>query len=375
LWGRSHPGTTGNGDRGDIHRAPGDAPFAPPVVEFVPVQHDAHEGPPTQRRDWDVIPRAAWLALARRHRPGWPRPSGAPVPDQDLIRTCDDIVQQLFAIGLAMRTIPAALQRPSGGGRPDHRAHNDLQRVIRQIHGAVLDPGPLCRGPTFGFDLMPRVRNWRDLNFYRPSPQDRYRHVDALFGEPGRNVIDWELIENHYLDVMRVVLSIQEGKISSVTLMRRLSTYSRRNNFYKAFREIGRVIRTVQLLRFLSDPQLRRRTTAETNKVESYNRFSAWCRFGNAGVIADNDPEEQEKILKFSTLLTNAVIFHTTLDMMTAVRELIAEGRTITEQDLAVLSPYLTARIQRFGVYATDELALTPEPFDARLAIDLATAP
>jgi TnpA family transposase len=227
----------------------------------------------------------------------------------------------------------------------------------------------------FGFDLMPRVRNWRDLNFYRPSPQDRYRHVDALFGEPGRNVIDWELIENHYLDVMRVVLSIQEGKISSVTLMRRLSTYSRRNNFYKAFREIGRVIRTVQLLRFLSDPQLRRRTTAETNKVESYNRFSAWCRFGNAGVIADNDPEEQEKILKFSTLLTNAVIFHTTLDMMTAVRELIAEGRTITEQDLAVLSPYLTARIQRFGVYATDELALTPEPFDARLAIDLATAP
>ena len=53
----------------------------------------------------------------------------------------------------------------------------------------------------------------------------------------------------------------------------------------------------VQLLRFLSDPQLRPRTTAETNKVESYNRFSAWCRFGNAGVIADNDPDEQEKIL------------------------------------------------------------------------------
>ena len=56
-----------------------------------------------------------------------------------------------------------------------------------------------------------------------------------------------------------------------------------------------------------------RPTTAETNKVESYNRFASWCRFGNAGVIADNDPEEQEKILKFSTLLTNVVIFHTTL--------------------------------------------------------------
>jgi hypothetical protein len=72
--------------------------------------------------------------------------------------------------------------------------------------------------------------------------------------------------------------------------------------------------------------------------------------------------------------LTNAVIFHTTLDMMTVIRELIAEGWTITLEDLAVLSPYLTARIQRFGVYATDELTLTPEPFDARLGFDLAAA-
>lgn len=47
---------------------------------------------------------------------------------------------------------------------------------------------------------------------------------------------------------------------------------------------------------------------------------------------------------------------------------------TITPEDLTVLSPYLTARIQRFGVYATDEVALTPEPFDARLGFDLAAA-
>ena len=101
---------------------------------------------------------------------------------------------------------------------------------------------------------------------------------------------------------------------------------------------------------FYSLKRVRRRTTAETNKVESYNKFSSWCRFGNAGVIAANDPAEQEKILKFSTLLANAVIFHTTVDMMTVIRELIAESWQITSEDLAVLSPYVTARIQRFGM-------------------------
>ena len=39
-----------------------------------------------------------------------------------------------------------------------------------------------------------------------------------------------------------------------------------------------------------------------------------------------------------------------------------------------MLSPYLTARIQRFGVYATEEVALVPEPFDARLGFDLPAA-
>ena len=246
-------------------------------------------------------------------------------------------------------------------GLLDQQSKVKPSRVHTDTQGQALPVYALAH--LFGFDLMPRVRNWKDLIFYRPAAEVRYRHIDALFGEPGRNVIDWDLIENHYLDMMRVVLSIQEGKISSATLLRRLSTYSRHNNFYKAFRrEVGRVIRTVQLLRFLSDPQLRRRTTAETNKAESYNRFSDWCRFGNHGVIAADDPDEQEKILKFSTLLTNAVIFHTTLDMMTAVRELIADGWSITLEDLAVLSPYLTARIQRFGVYATDEITLTPMP-------------
>lgn len=79
----------------------------------------------------------------------------------------------------------------------------------------------------------------------------------------------------------------------------------------------------------------------------------------------------QEKIVKFSTLLTDCAEFHTTVDMMAVLRDLIAESWTITAGDLAVLSPYLTARIQRFGVYATDEIALTPDAYDAHLGLDL----
>jgi TnpA family transposase len=90
-----------------------------------------------------------------------------------------------------------------------------------------------------GFELLPRVRNWKDMDFFRPSKTVVYSHIDALFGDPGRNVINWKLIETHWSDLMRVVLSIRAGKLSSVALLRRLRHDSRKNKLYRAFRERG----------------------------------------------------------------------------------------------------------------------------------------
>src|SRR5687767_15891509 len=32
-----------------------------------------------------------------------------------------------------------------------------------------------------GIKLMPRIRNWRALTFYRPDKETQYRHIDSLF--------------------------------------------------------------------------------------------------------------------------------------------------------------------------------------------------
>jgi TnpA family transposase len=165
---------------------------------------------------------------------------------------------------------------------------------------------------------------------------------------------------------MQIALSIRAGRLSSTLLLRRLGTESRKNNIYKAFRELGRVIRTITLLRFVSEPGLRQQITAATNKAEAFNGFSGWLRFGH-DAIERNDPAEQEKIIKFNTLLANCVIFHTALDMTTVLRELAAEGWDLTPAALGSLSPYITEPIKRFGEYATDGLTDPPAAFDARL--------
>jgi TnpA family transposase len=58
-------------------------------------------------------------------------------------------------------------------------------------------------------------------------------------------------------DMLRVALSIKAGRISASTILRRLGTYSRKNRLYQAFCELGRVIRSGFLLRYISDKELR----------------------------------------------------------------------------------------------------------------------
>lgn len=104
-----------------------------------------------------------------------------------------------------------------------------------------------------GFELLPRIRNWQDLAFYRSAKTTRYQHIDRLFAD---DAVDWKLIGTHWADIMRVVLSIRAGWISSAALLRRLGNESRRNSIYRAFRELGRAVGTI-VLRYLSEPELR----------------------------------------------------------------------------------------------------------------------
>lgn len=62
-----------------------------------------------------------------------------------------------------------------------------------------------------GITLMPRIRNWQDLKLYRPSRSSRYENIDQLFCD----AINWDLIETHLPDMLRVALSIKAGKINA----------------------------------------------------------------------------------------------------------------------------------------------------------------
>jgi TnpA family transposase len=207
---------------------------------------------------------------------------------------------------------------------------------------------------------MPRIRNWKYLKFYRPSRDTRYAHIDDLFCD---TPINWTLIATHLPDMLRVALSIKAGRLTASTLLRRLNSYSRKNKLYHAFCELGRVIRTGFLLRFLANEELRTTIHAATNKSEAFNAFVQWVAFGSDGTIRENDRLEQQKLIRYNQLVANCVIFYNVHAVSEVLHELQHEGHMVDEATLAALSPYLRQHIDRFGRYHLD---LSRQP----LAID-----
>lgn len=48
-----------------------------------------------------------------------------------------------------------------------------------------------------------------------------------------------------------MALAIQSGRVEASWILTRLNSYSRRNIIYRAFRELGRALRTIYLLRWI----------------------------------------------------------------------------------------------------------------------------
>ena len=234
--------------------------------------------------------------------------------------------------------------------------HGDTQAQSAPVYGLAF---------LLGIKLMPRIRNWKDLKWFRPTLQEAYKNIDPLFT---KEAIDWDLIERHLPDMLQVAQSIRAGRISPSSILRRLGTASRKNKLYFAFRELGRVIRTTFLLEYIGDEDLRRIIQAAQNKCEGFNRFAQWVYFG-ADTIAENVRDDQLKVIKYNHLIANLVIFHNFQTITQALKELEAEGMTLTPELLAGFSPYRTSHLNRFGLFELKERNPPPVNYGIRFEI------
>ena len=241
---------------------------------------------------------------------------------------------------------------------------SDIQpnRVHADTHGQSAAVFGLAY--LLGIELMPRIRRWHTLNLYRSDDVTQYSRINSLFS----GTVNWMLIHEHYPQFMQLALSIQSGTIAPSAVLARVNSYSTKNRFALALKELGNAVRTTYLLEWIMDESLRRTVHKGTTKIERHHKFAKHLAFGSGGHLRSNNPADQEKAMVYNELVTNAVALQNVVDQTQALHALKSKGVTIRPADLAFLSPYATSKLKRFGDYPTD---LKPEGMPTRKTLPL----
>lgn len=161
-------------------------------------------------------------------------------------------------------------------------------------------------GPFINTAFAPRIKDIGGQNIYAFSTKQTYekRGYKIL---PSR-LINLKLIEKYWNDILRFMATIKLKHTTTSQLFKRLSSYAKDHPLYQALKEFGRIIKSIFILTYFDDAELRQRIEKQLNKVELSNRFSKAVFFSNNGEFRCGDLEEQKITAACKVFIQNAIV-------------------------------------------------------------------
>ncbi|WP_439896797.1 Tn3 family transposase [Burkholderia ubonensis] len=185
-----------------------------------------------------------------------------------------------------------------------------------------------------GFRFAPRIRDLDDMKLYVPGSVKDYPALSPMVGD----TYNEQHIRRNWDEVLRLATSIRQGTVTASLMLRKLGSYPRQNGLALALREIGRIERTLLILDWLQNVELRRRVHVGLNKGEARNALARAVFFCRLGEIRDRSFEAQRYRASGLNLVSAAIVLWNTVYLERAVQTMQATGLPAD----AVLLPYLS---------------------------------
>jgi TnpA family transposase len=198
-----------------------------------------------------------------------------------------------------------------------------------------------------GFRFAPRIRDLGETRLYIPKGKAAYDALKPMIGGP----LNIKQIRLHWDEILRLAASIKQGTVTASLMLRKLGSYPRQNGLAVALRELGRIERTLFILDWLQNVELRRRVHAGLNKGEARNALARAVFFNRLGEIRDRSFEQQRYRASGLNLATAAIVLWNTVYLERAVNALRKRGSDLDETLLEHLSPLGWEHINLTGDY------------------------
>ena len=197
-----------------------------------------------------------------------------------------------------------------------------------------------------GIRLAPRIANIPHATLWYG------RGYDVEYPEIFDGSLTLESMASQWESIQRFMLTIHSGKTRASQLIRKISAFPKTNPLFKAFRNLGRLLRTRHILEMAGDMDYRRRILQGLNKGESRNSLAGNIRYAQRGAFMDKDPEMQLCAVSALNLTILCMAICNSVDMQRAIRNLKRQGQQIRMEDLQFFSPYSHAHHNFFGRFS-----------------------
>ena len=114
-------------------------------------------------------------------------------------------------------------------------------------------------------------------------------------------------------------------------MLRKLGSYPRQNGLALALRELGRLERSLFMLEWIQNPNLRRRVQVGLNKGESRTALARAVFFNRLGEIRDRSFEQQRYRASGLNLVTAAIVLWNTTYLERAIQAMKDRGQNVDE--------------------------------------------
>ncbi len=245
------------------------------------------------------------------------------------------------------------------GGILDNDTVLPIREHTSDTHGFTEHLFGLCT--LLGIRFMPRLKDLPDQVLSRTDRAADYGALQPLF----RNTINLDLIIEQWDELVRLAASLKDRLTPAHVVMQRLINAPAADRLAGALSQLGRLAKTIHILRYIHEEPLRQAIQLQLNRGEFRHILAKWIFFANQGDLRSGDYEEVMNKASCLSLLSNAVLIWNTVQMTRIVAQLRAAGQQVEDTDLARVSPLAHAHVIPSGSYFQSprrRAELTPEP-------------